>query len=151
MAQTSILKTKNTMGDRGNIIIRATTGSNRDDIWLYTHWGGSELEETLRRALARKQRWGDASYLARIIFCELMGKDTSGETGFGISTSQCDNEYDRLMVDVESQVVYAVPEPGSERKGLVRLPDNLDAKNTVGVWTFDEFIAGVRPTASPTK
>jgi len=129
------------MGDRGNIVIRSRSNSNREDVWLYTHWGGSAIKETLAQALKRKVRWNDPAYLARIIFCEMSGGSMSQETGFGISTWQCDNEYDRLVVDVERQRVYSVPEPKEERYGPIYLPDKLDASNTNGVWTFEEFIA----------
>lgn len=71
------------MGNRGNITVRT---ANSPDVHLYTHWRGSELPHILSSALARKQRWNDAPYLARIIFCEMIEGEESEETGFGIST-----------------------------------------------------------------
>lgn len=139
------------MGDRGNIVIRPTADTNQEDIWLYTHWSGSDLAEILARAMARRQRWTDAAYLARIIFCEMIGKDgLDKETGFGIATYQCDNEHDRLVVDVTNQTICSVAEPRGVRKGPVRLPDGLlTAKDCVAVWTFEEFLAKFSP--SPAK
>jgi hypothetical protein len=98
------------MGDRGNIKIGG--------VYLYTHWGGSEIKQTLQKALKKKWRWDDESYLARIIFCEMIRGEESGETGFGISTGIVDNEYDILEVDVANQTVQE-----GKRK-----------------WSFEEFI-----------
>jgi hypothetical protein len=64
------------MGDRGQVKIGGVT--------LYTHWGGYTLKADVQRAIAKKWRWGDTSYLTRIIFDEMKGDDR-GETGFGIS------------------------------------------------------------------
>lgn len=69
------------MGDRGNIIIR---DEGAPDLYLYTHWNGSDLPKTLKRALSRKERWEDSAYLARIIFCEMVKGSEADATGFGI-------------------------------------------------------------------
>lgn len=100
------------MGDRANIVI-CEDGTR---IYLYTHWSGYEAPETLRKALARKQRWDDPAYLARIIFCEMVKGSEADETGFGISTRQQDNEYPLLIVDMD--------------KGEVRLEAQKDGKHT---------------------
>jgi hypothetical protein len=70
------------MGDRANIRL---VYRNDASVYLYTHWGGSELSDTLKSALKRgKSRWGDESYLARIIFSEMIQQDVLDTTGFGI-------------------------------------------------------------------
>lgn len=94
------------MGERGNVCVKHSDG----DVYLYTHWYGDVLAETVRRALARKQRWTDGSYLTRIIFCEMLreaGPETAldSETGFGISTHEQDNNYPVIYVDPEQQMV----------------------------------------------
>lgn len=126
------------MGDRGNIVVRQDSKTNRDDVWLYTHWGGFQIAEVVHKALKRRLRWTDASYLARIIFCQLVGKHVAGEDGFGISCAIGDNEHPIVVVDVEAKSVFVVPE-----KRLIdnRLPDTLDAKDATHAWTFEEFIA----------
>ena len=89
------------MGDRGNIIVKG----NNEEIYLYTHWGGSELREILRSALRRgKNRWDDYHYLNRIIFCEMIKDDVLGLIGFGISSEMQDGGAD-IHVDVDSQKV----------------------------------------------
>ena len=73
------------MGDRGMIVVDNGYGGNQ--IGLYTHWFGSNLLNTLQKALQKgKDRWDDPAYLARIIFCEMIAEDSTndGLTGFGI-------------------------------------------------------------------
>jgi len=122
------------MGDRGNIVIRQSAGTNSGDVWLYTHWGGTDIPEVVKRALAKKQRWDDKSYLARIIFQELVGDDKGG-TGFDLSTRLQDNEHDLLVVDIPSQKVCVV-DPNVEKDG--KLP--VDYKPKRG-WTFEDYVA----------
>ena len=91
------------MGDRGNIVIKDSRGM---EIYLYTHWYGTELPQTLRVALQRgRDRWYDDLYLARIIFSEMIKDDVLGTTGFGIGTYQCDANHPDIVVDVPNQTV----------------------------------------------
>lgn len=94
------------MGDRGNIEVKDEQGS----VFLYSHWGGSELPATLASALDRGiGRWTDQPYLARIIFCEMVRGDVEGETGYGISYAECDPEHPTLVVDCTERTVDGVP------------------------------------------
>jgi hypothetical protein len=70
------------MGDRGNIVVinKKYGSDDYDGVWLYSHWGGSRLEKTARKAVERSGRVGDPSYLTRIIFCSMLA-DQFGETG----------------------------------------------------------------------
>jgi hypothetical protein len=71
------------MGDRAQLAVIDGDGPAR--VYLYTHWHGTELPETLKAALIRgKSRWDDSSYLTRIIFNEMTKGNEMGETGFGI-------------------------------------------------------------------
>jgi len=80
------------IGDRGCIHITRTNKyeedgkekSNAEHVWLYTHWGAYKLPQTLARALARRERWSDIGYLARIIFCTMVKGREDAETGYGI-------------------------------------------------------------------
>ncbi len=89
------------MGDRANVVIDEEDGGT---IYLYTHWAGTELPETLQRALAHKWRWDDQPYLTRIIFQEMTGPELR-ETGYGISTRQQDNSYPYLRVSTKTQTI----------------------------------------------
>ena len=89
------------MGDRGNICIK----EGIEEVWLYTHWGGSGIREVVRTALAKRLRWNNAPYLARIIFDVLTDGSHGEETGFGIWSSICDNGHEPVIVNVETQKV----------------------------------------------
>ncbi len=118
------------MGDRGNVIIRE---KSKPDIFLYSHWGGSELPGDVKRALAKKWRWDDKAYLTRIIFEEMVPKEQHGdETGFGIDTQQCDNEHAYVVVDVTKKTVYFELED-DKYFGLTPAAEKG--------WTFEEYAA----------
>lgn len=87
------------MGDRANVYVKQA------GVYLYGHSSGYDLAATVKRAIARKQRWDDESYLARIIFCEMVGPYVTSETGFGISATIGDNERPVIIVDTERQTV----------------------------------------------
>lgn len=103
------------MGDRGNIFIRSDgKAEDPSGVYLYTHWYGTELPETLRAALARQARWDDGPYLARVIFDEMTKSSHGEETGHGIATYVCDNEYPILVVDPHANTVGLAPQRGSQ-------------------------------------
>lgn len=88
------------MGDRAQVLVKD------EGVYLYTHWGGHALQAVVRRALARRERWDDPEYLARILFCEMIGDDVDGETGYGIGTNEhCDNEHPVVVVNCADQTV----------------------------------------------
>jgi hypothetical protein len=87
------------MGDRGNIIVK----DGESTVYLYTHWSGSDLPDVVAAALERgKDRWDDGSYLARILFCEMVKGNEMDTTGFGISSVMCDGGTD-ITVNVDDQ------------------------------------------------
>lgn len=89
------------MGDRANIKV-----CGAGNVYLYTHWAGTELPGTLQAALERgKARWDDAQYLARVIFCEMVHGDEGELTGYGISGECCDGQDRILTVNVNKQTV----------------------------------------------
>jgi len=95
------------MGDRANIVIQ----SNGERVYLYGHWMGHEMPAIAQRALQRRQRWDDASYLARIVFCEMINGHEKEETGFGISTGLTDNERPICILDIDNQMVTFEQDP----------------------------------------
>lgn len=89
------------MGDRGQVLIKDKK------VYLYTHWEGGNLKKTVRTALARKERWDDPEYLARIIFCEMVRGREKEETGFGIGTSEHGDLNNPLItIDCKKNSVY---------------------------------------------
>lgn len=95
------------MGDRANIVIQ----SYGERVYLYGHWMGREMPAIAQRALQRRQRWDDAPFLARIVFCEMTKGREQEETGFGISAGLTDNEYPICILDVDNQMVTFEEDP----------------------------------------
>ena len=93
------------MGDRRNVIVK--DGESDIGVGLYTHWSGSDLEDIVKSALQRKQRWEDAPYLARIIFCEMVKGNEREETGFGIAAGNnlCEGSARDITIDVAAQTI----------------------------------------------
>jgi hypothetical protein len=92
------------VGDKANVHMKS--GRVYDDgVFLYTHWGGTDLPKVLQRALAKRERWDDPEYLARIIFCEMVKNAVSENTGYGISSYLCDGGNRVLKVDALDQTV----------------------------------------------
>lgn len=100
------------MGDRGNVNVRESPYDK--GVFLYSHWGGSDLLLLVKRALVRgADRWQDTPYLTRIIFCEMLkgrhyndAEDAlDGTTGFGISTEECDPEHPTILLDISRQTI----------------------------------------------
>lgn len=94
------------MGDRANVVVRSKGENENEQVCLYTHFRGYALPLTLRAALIRgRERWDDPSYLARIIFCEMIKDSVLDLTGYGISASIIDGARRVLLVDVDDQTV----------------------------------------------
>lgn len=145
-------RTKTIMGDRANIAVLqgATDAEQNPQIWIYTHWAGLELWQRLQAGLkAGENRWGDESYLTRILFVNSLvspaqRSDKDGatgtveklfqETGAGISTAITDNEYPVLVVDVPNARVYVIQESWLKDG---KVPAGYKPKQT---WTFKAFL-----------
>jgi len=116
------------MGDRANILVLGEGSA----VYLYSHWAGTFLPETLERALARSEdRWNDVQYLTRVIFSQMLiddGDDALNSTlGYGISSKVGDGGDRILVVDTDRQIVYTrekdpMEVPFSEFKASL-LPD----------------------------
>jgi len=92
------------IGDRANFGFKQTDGNT---IFLYSHWGGEGMMNTLAEALYHaKPRWSDCHYGARMAISHIIGNDWKDELGFGISVNQlCDNEHSVPVVDFKTQTV----------------------------------------------
>ena len=118
------------MGDRSNVVVK----DGQSQVWLYGHWNGESYVNDTQAALARRVRWNDPSYLARIIFDQLTDGQHGEETGFGISTSIGDNNRPILVVDVRRQIIYLLPKRTLTPDGIV--PNDYEPSER---WTFEEF------------
>ncbi|MGO9603666.1 MAG: hypothetical protein ACLQAT_09760 [Candidatus Binataceae bacterium] len=71
------------MGDRANVaILQHRENQSAGAVFLYTHSDGCALPFIVRDALSRgKDRWDQESYLARIIFSEMIQDDLWDDIG----------------------------------------------------------------------
>lgn len=106
------------MGDRCNVYVK------RADVFLYGHWSGYTIAETVRDALKRgRERWTDAPYLTRIVFCEMVQHDPLELTGFGISHKLCDNERPVIVLDPGNQTISTMRTTRWDGDGALRPTD----------------------------
>lgn len=74
-------------------------------VYLYTHWGATELYEDVKNAIRKKWRWDDPEYLTRIIFDEMTKGVQGRETGYGIGTEMAGDIWRLVTVDCEKFTV----------------------------------------------
>lgn len=103
------------MGNRVSILVK----DNVEQVCLYSHWNGTDMPETVRKALVRgESRWDHLSYLARIIFCEMVPASEWEDTlSFGISTVGYEEDWPLIVVNTDKQTVqigYKRPVPFSK-------------------------------------
>jgi len=134
------------MGDRGNIKIQGGRCFPHP-VWFYGHWAGHRLKQTVAKALDRgRDRWGDDSYLARIIFDELTDGDRSN-LSFGIDTSGGgDNERPFVVVDMAKRTVHEEPD---KRKGFGYI--QLTGDSIKEPISFDDFIQQMKQEQEETE
>lgn len=119
------------MGDRAQIAVKMY-GDKDEKVYLYTHWGGSRINQTLAAALNKRMRWGDEEYLARIIFCEMVRGEEDGETGYGIGVSaHGDIEYPIPVLDCETQTI-TFEQPEWDHNQVHPLPGPFSFESFVG-------------------
>ena len=99
------------MGTRAQVFMKD------EGVYLYQHWSGNDLMDTVIRAVnsdVGRGRQDDPEYLARIIFCEMVKDDIAGETGYGIGNTQyADIEY-LVTVDCKAKTITETQVVGSE-------------------------------------
>lgn len=123
------------MGDRSNIVVKDSDGSR---IWLYGHWMGADSIRVVAEVLELRTRWSDAPYLTRLLFSHMTaGEPPFAETGFGISTRMCDNEYPVIVLDTFTGTVV-----------LEDAPFGQELTEVTPAVTFDEFLSVV-PDGTP--
>jgi len=89
------------MGDRGQVLIEDS------GVYLYTHWGASNLGSLVKSAISEGKRWNDPEYLARIIFDYMkQGRDArKGDyTGYGIRTERNGDIWRLIKVNCEEGI-----------------------------------------------
>lgn len=119
------------MSSRANVLVKE---SNDDTgVYLYTHWTGSRLPLAVQRALKKRLRWGDAQYLARIIFDVMTEGQHDEETGFGISSTVWDGADRVLVVNCQRQTVSRLSQLWSFKQYVA-----LSVEEITAVWRYGE-------------
>ena len=97
------------MGDRANFGFR---DSKEDIVFLYGHWAGYKMLETLANAVKTAEpRWTDESYATRICVSRIVGEDWTQETGWGLSVNRIlDNEHKVPVIDWAEQTFTLMEE-----------------------------------------
>ena len=90
------------MGDRANFGFRDSKG---DTVFLYGHWAGYKMLETLADAVqVAHPRWTDESYATRICISNIIGPAWEPLTGWGITVNElADNEHKVPVIDWSKQ------------------------------------------------
>ena len=121
------------MGDRGQVMVKME-GKDKA-VYLYTHWNATDLIEIVKKAVAKKWRWNDPEYLARIIFDEMVGDYQGEETGFGIGTSKHGDIWRLIIVDTEKEHIgiedYGKNKGSYSFENFILLPENEDESDLV--------------------
>lgn len=115
------------MGDRRQIklVYNGNDEQPAGELYIYTHWHGSELELIVANALDRgRDRWTDETYLARIIISEVIKASGIDETtGVGIAPYFMDTSYGEFTIDF--------------RFNHVELADDRDE---ISVYSYEQFV-----------
>lgn len=128
-------KKEGIMGDRGQVQIISAEGS--PDLFFYTHWGASNLENVVASAIMRGgARLGDEEYFNRIIFSEMIKDEVLKETGYGIGFDIHGDVYKLVVVNYKDKTVgikgvsYPVIEQGKNEWDA-----KYDYSNPEWLWT----------------
>jgi hypothetical protein len=96
------------MGDRATFVFEQ--GDANSAIYLYGHWAGDGMMNTLATAIAKaRPRWDDETYATRIVISQIIGNEWADETGWGISTYFCDSEHSVPVVNFQTQTIKLIP------------------------------------------
>ncbi len=86
------------MGDRVNVGIKTSKG---DTVFLYLHWGGSDIHEIVAKAISHAMlRDNDESYFTRIFVSRVIDTDWDKETSVGMSINELSTMGDGYEVPV---------------------------------------------------
>lgn len=95
------------MGDRATFVFEQGDG---DGVYLYGHWAGEGMMNTLAEAISKaRPRWNDEGYATRIIISQIIGNEWTEETGWGITTYFCDSEHSVPVINFQTQTVRLIP------------------------------------------
>lgn len=118
------------MGDRGQVLVRTNRSEDVCGVLLYTHWRGDQMAGAIHACLSRKARWGDPTYLARMLFSEFIKGDVMAETGYGLGVFPGD-----LAGDLNNALILVDPFDQE-----VRFCEGADVTRYRNVFSFKDYI-----------
>jgi hypothetical protein len=122
------------MGDRANFGIRT---SDRNTIFIYLHWGGTDRHEIMANAIAHAMaREGDEGYFTRIFVSRIIAEDWNSETGAGMSINRlsASGDWEDIPIyDYTTQTIGIYEEAWDSVGGYV--------KDTGVEYTRDQYLA----------
>jgi hypothetical protein len=127
------------MGDRANFGIKT---SDRNTIFIYLHWGGTDRHEIMANAISHAMmRESDESYFTRIMVSRIIAEDWNSETGAGMSINKLSamGDWEDIPVyDYNTKTISICEEAWDKAGGYV--------KETGVEYSRDEYLAqyGVR-------
>lgn len=126
------------MGNRTQIICNGVS--------MYSHWDGPMVTlKVIERALAKApDRWSDPSYLARIIFSELIKESIDETTGYGLS-GNLNSSNPTYLVDCHTQTVWFLPDGYEEKSAGEDLTPMEEAVYSGEYYSFGEVLEGLQP------
>ena len=123
------------MGDRVNLGIKT---SSNDTIFLYLHYGGSDVHEVLAKAISHAMlRDNDESYFTRILVSRVIDTDWDKQTGVGLSINELStvgDGYDVPVYDYTNKTISIHQEDWETGTGGV-------ATYASEVYNRDEYLA----------
>lgn len=88
--------------------------SEYGSVYLYTHDHADTLVKDVHDVLSRRLRWDDPDYLTRMIFCQMVCKDSwEDDKGYGIGTQFYMDVNVLITLDFKHQtVLISAVDPG---------------------------------------
>lgn len=92
----------NIIKDSGQVEIIGPYGR----VYLYTHDGASSLVNDVHNTLSMRQRWDDADYLTKMVFCRMVPMECRNtDRGHGIGTQLYADVNLLITLDTTTQVI----------------------------------------------
>lgn len=125
------------MGDRATacILLPQPQGAPVQPLWLYTHWRGTDLPQLVAQALSDgRARWGEPSYLARILIGTIIDLETIDGYGIGMIPYGHPADAGRPQLVIDTRLQHAGYVTWDKDPGTTRLQHTYETFIQVGAY-----------------
>jgi len=141
------------MGDRAVVgFARDTNTRKKETLFLYSHWGGSTIQQDVAAALLHAYpRWTDPAYATRMATSYIFGPDAhKTETGFGLSVgSFAMPDYSNLTVVYwEDQEVWIRNDETYEKQVSIPFAGFIHRYLPASMWAPGVSMLGIEGVAT---